>query len=1473
MRRILAWVALGAFGILLATAAPPRVPAQQAPPVPAEVEPGLLGASLRVLMPQSVKALGLAQEHAVLVELPSSGGPADQAGIHPGDVIVEFEGAAAGSPDFIAAIQRSGAGTTITLRLLRGGNFVTVRTTLAKAADIPEDANADERRIEALEVILAIFNRETFPLEWARTQYNLGNAYKERVRGVPTDNLEKAIAAFEQALGVQTHEASPRARATTQVALGMAYWGRIRGDPADNLERAIAAFDEALTVGTRENVPREWARTQNILGLAYMARVRGDRADNLEKAIAAYQQTLAVWIREALPREWARTQNHLGDAYRNRIRGDRADNLEQAIAAFEQALTIGTRESSPDWAATQHKLGNAYRDRMRGDRADNLEKAIAAYGQALTVRTRESTPQDWATSLNNLANAYQDRIRGDRADNLERAIATFERTLTVFTREAFPEDWAATQNNLGMAYWNRIRGDRADNVEKAIAVFEQALTVRTQQAFPQDWAATQQNLGAAYWSRIKGDHADNLEKAIAAFEQALTVRTREASPGDWAMTLNNLGAAYWNRIRGDRADNMEKAIAAFEQALAVRTREALPQDWATTQNNLGLVYKSRVRGDRADNLEKAIAAFEQALTVSAHQALPLEWAAMQNNLGNAYQERVRGDRADNLEKAISAYEQALTVSTREASPRDWAITQHNLGTAYSDRIRGDRADNLDRAIDAFSRALTIYTRETLPRDWAATLNNLGTAYQERIRGDRSDNVEKAIAAYEQALTAISRDAWPLEWAAAQNNLGIAYANRILGDRADNREKAIAALEQALTVRTREALPQDWAATQHNLGIVHAGRIRGERARNLERAIAAYEQALTVRTRETLPRDHLTTAHRLGSVYLSAQKWREAGAALDSAREAFLLLFGQGLNEAEAVGLIRDAGPLFADAAFAAAQLGDTERALALANEGRARLMAVALKLQTLDLPADKRRRLDELRAEIRDADRTVEGTQGTQRAAAVERLASLRNELAGLVRDADAAEERRRGSALTQARALAGTDGAVVVPIVTAAGSKILIVTQESAKTGAGGAASQRVPVMIDLPDLTTATVAALMGGGSATDGTARGWLGAYRINHIDDKDVRNFLWSEWEAAIADLGPQLWDLFGARLDAALKEAGIGPGARMVWLPTDAIGILPLGIAQNPATKRRLTDDYEIVYAPSLQTLTAAREHIAGIAGQAATLAAVVNPTRDIPNRSLPATEQEGELIASYFPAPERTVLAGSGATHDAVLAALRGRSHWHFATHGTFKPDNVRESGIYLSGPGPDGRPAERRLTLEQLQQAQGLGRPRLVVLSACETGLYDINRTPDEFIGLPGAFTALGADGVLGTLWPVSDRATALLMARFYELHVGEGLSPPAALRRAQLWLRESTNADLVVYARAAAMQGRLAGDHAADIERDLSAAGLARSRRSALVEWVTPEATRGPGNGGGPAGATGRLAHPYAHPYYWAGFIYTGL
>ncbi|MBY0229299.1 MAG: CHAT domain-containing protein, partial [Gemmataceae bacterium] len=143
------------------------------------------------------------------------------------------------------------------------------------------------------------------------------------------------------------------------------------------------------------------------------------------------------------------------------------------------------------------------------------------------------------------------------------------------------------------------------------------------------------------------------------------------------------------------------------------------------------------------------------------------------------------------------------------------------------------------------------------------------------------------------------------------------------------------------------------------------------------------------------------------------------------------------------------------------------------------------------------------------------------------------------------------------------------------------------------------------------------------------------------------------------------------------------------------------------------------------------------------------------------------------------VLRGAEATAERVRHALPGRTHVHLATHGTFLPDEVGwlpglRSGLVL---------ARGEVLSAQELIGLDLSSARLVVLSACETGLGDLS-AGEGVLGLQRALHIAGARTAVTSLWSVSDAATALLMERFYD-----GLEehpPPEALRRAQAWVKD---------------------------------------------------------------------------------------
>lgn len=122
----------------------------------------------------------------------------------------------------------------------------------------------------------------------------------------------------------------------------------------------------------------------------------------------------------------------------------------------------------------------------------------------------------------------------------------------------------------------------------------------------------------------------------------------------------------------------------------------------------------------------------------------------------------------------------------------------------------------------------------------------------------------------------------------------------------------------------------------------------------------------------------------------------------------------------------------------------------------------------------------------------------------------------------------------------------------------------------------------------------------------------------------------------------------------------------------------------------------------------------------------------------------------------------------------------------------------------------------------------------------------------------------------------TALLMAKFYDLHLAQGLSPPAALKAAQAWLRTVTKAKLMAYAEVAAKKGNLAPVKLAGLQGMLQARSRSADSRFAAPWNILQKRAAAANNDSTSRGVdcAGDLrSHLFAHPYYWGAFVYTGL
>lgn len=169
-----------------------------------------------------------------------------------------------------------------------------------------------------------------------------------------------------------------------------------------------------------------------------------------------------------------------------------------------------------------------------------------------------------------------------------------------------------------------------------------------------------------------------------------------------------------------------------------------------------------------------------------------------------------------------------------------------------------------------------------------------------------------------------------------------------------------------------------------------------------------------------------------------------------------------------------------------------------------------------------------------------------------------------------------------------------------------------------------------------------------------------------------------------------------------------------------------------------------------------------------------------PDGTLPGAEEEVGAIASRFPGAK--VLVGEESVGQ-LKSLAAARTTLHLATHGIIDPQTPTQSYLVM---GPDGE----RLSYRMIPGlAPDLGQVRLVVLSACESGLPVRARGADEqglvisINGLAAQFRRAGVETLVASLWRVDDQGTRALMTAFYD-ELGSGKDIAASMRAAQLAL-----------------------------------------------------------------------------------------
>ena len=308
------------------------------------------------------------------------------------------------------------------------------------------------------------------------------------------------------------------------------------------------------------------------------------------------------------------------------------------------------------------------------------------------------------------------------------------------------------------------------------------------------------------------------------------------------------------------------------------------------------------------------------------------------------------------------------------------------------------------------------------------------------------------------------------------------------------------------------------------------------------------------------------------------------------------------------------------------------------------------------------------------------------------------------------------------------------------------------------------------------------------------------------------------DAETDSLATALWELRIAPIEPWLE--GIH---ELVVVSPDVHRNLPIELLHAPHGPT-LLDRFVVSYVPS--AVLYARSHVERSAPEDPRRwrALVVGATDQRPGaggrRSLAQVVAEVGDVRRHF--REAVVLLGAHASEAGVRRLAREHQLErfeviHFGGHQRTDPVFVQDTGIVLAE-AYERSPAaltelvdteDGRLTPNEID-ALHLG-ARLVVLASCNSLGRRYTRT-EGTVGLGAAMLRAGARSVLVSLWNVDDRATHLMVERFYR-----ELAPEVGPSR--------------------------------------TSAQALRTARLAVRDWRSPDGSR-----------------PFAHPSYWAGFVLLG-
>jgi len=435
------------------------------------------------------------------------------------------------------------------------------------------------------------------------------------------------------------------------------------------------------------------------------------------------------------------------------------DNALEVIAVAEAIALEKLGRESASYGKTCHNHGRVLQS------SGNLQDAEKWYLEAIAIREKTLGKQhpDYAWSLNNLGMVYE------QLGNYEKAEPLYLEALAIREKVLGKEnpDYAQSLNNLGLLYYAQSNFEKAESLQlEALAIREKVLGKENP-----DYAQSLNNLGLLYYAQSNFEKAESLQlEALAIKEKVLG----KENP-DYAGSLINLASLYGMQGNYEKAEPLcLEAKTIFEDRLNNREHPY----YANCLINLATMYNLQGNYEKAEQLYLEALVIREKVLGKDHP----EYSQCLEFVGETYYFQ------GNYEKAEQFYLEIKTIFEDRLNNREHPVYLNclaHLAVLYADMGNYGKAEPL--LLEAKTILEKVLGKEN--SFYADNLNALAGVYADM------GNYEKVEPLYLEALAirekVLGKD--HPQYAGSLINLANIYADM------GNYEKAEPLLREAKTI--------------------------------------------------------------------------------------------------------------------------------------------------------------------------------------------------------------------------------------------------------------------------------------------------------------------------------------------------------------------------------------------------------------------------------------------------------------------------------------------------------------------------------------------------------------------------------------------------------------------------------------------------------------------------------------------------